>query len=75
MTSYKPGDGYDKGFTCRMNGGEKPNQAIFNVDPYWKEYSMGWDDADTKIIAEARERNMCGSKKCCGKKKNSFIQD
>jgi len=73
MTMYKPGEGYDKGFTTRMNGGELPNQAVFSIDPYWKEYKTGWEDADLKIINEARQRNSCTSKKCC--KKKNFIQD
>lgn len=74
MTNYKPGEGYDKGFNCRMNGGELPNQALFMSDPFWKEYRTGWEDADTKIVNEARERNLCTSKKCCAKK-GKFIQD
>jgi len=73
MTTYKAGEGYDKGFNCRMNGGELPNQAIFAMDPYWKEYKTGWEDADTKIISEARERNSCSKPKCC--KNKNFIQD
>jgi hypothetical protein len=71
MSGYKPGEGYDKGFTCRMGGGELPNQAIYSVDPFWKEYKTGWED--TKIINEARERNSCTKPKCC--KKKDFIQD
>lgn len=74
MTNYKPGEGYDKGFNCRMSGGELPNQALFMPDPFWKEYRTGWEDADTKIVNEARERNLCTSKKCCAKK-GKFIQD
>jgi hypothetical protein len=70
---YKPGEGYDKGFNTRMLGGELPNQAVFSIDPYWKEYKTGWEDADLKIINEARQRNSCTSKKCC--KKKNFIQD
>jgi hypothetical protein len=73
MTMYKPGEGYDKGFNTRMLGGELPNQAVFSIDPYWKEYKTGWEDADLKIINEARQRNSCTSKKCC--KKKNFIQD
>lgn len=73
MTSYKPGEGYDKGFKCRMNGGELPNQAMFMSDPFWQEYKTGWYDADTKIINEARERNTCSKPKCC--KSKNFIQD
>jgi hypothetical protein len=73
MSIYKPGEGYDKGFSCRMNGGELPNQAIFGMDPYWKEYKTGWEDADNKIISEARDRNSCTKPKCC--KKKNFIQD
>ena len=74
MTNYTPGEGYDKGYKCRMNGGELPNQALFTPDPFWKEYRTGWEDADTKIVNEARERNLCTSKKCCAKK-GKFIQD
>jgi hypothetical protein len=73
MSTYKPGEGYDKGFNCRMNGGELPSQAIFMMDPYWKEYKTGWEDADIKIINEAREKNFCTKPKCC--KKKNFIQD
>lgn len=73
MTNYTPGEGYDKGFNCRMNGGELPNQAVFSIDPFWKEYKTGWEDADNKIINEARERNACTKPKCCKAKK--FIQD
>jgi hypothetical protein len=73
MSTYKPGEGYDKGFNCRMNGGELPSQAIFMMDPYWKEYKTGWEDADTKIINESRERNFCTKPTCC--KKKNFIQD
>lgn len=73
MSSYKPGEGYDKGYQCRMNGGIKPSQAVINSDPYWVEYATGWDDADTKIINEARERNTCTKPKCC--KNKNFIQD
>lgn len=71
--NYKPGEGYDKGFQCRMNGGEKPQQAAIPTNPYWQEYSTGWDDANNKIINEARERNSCSKPKCC--KKKDFIQD
>ena len=71
--NYTPGDGYDKGFQCRMNGGEKPQQAAIPTNPYWQEYSTGWDDADAKILSEARERNACSKPKCC--KKKDFIQD
>jgi hypothetical protein len=56
-----------------MSGGELPNQAIYSVDPFWKEYKTGWEDADTKIINEARERNSCTKPKCC--KNKDFIQD
>ena len=71
--NYTPGEGYDKGFQCRMNGGEKPQQAAIATNPYWQEYSTGWDDANNKIINEARERNSCSKPKCC--KKRDFIQD
>jgi hypothetical protein len=57
MSNYIPGEGYDRGFTCRMNGGQKPNQAIMATDPFWQEYATGWNDADLKIITEARKRN------------------
>lgn len=57
MSLYNPGVGYDKGYQCRMNGGPKPSQAITPIDPYWSEYSIGWDDANNKIINEARTRN------------------
>lgn len=73
MISYKPGEGYDDGFKCRMNGGSKPPHAINGSDLYWKEYAIGWDDADSKIISEARDRNTCNKPKCCKTKK--FIQD
>jgi hypothetical protein len=73
MSNYTPGEGYDKGFQCRMNGGTKPSQALGSSDPYWQEYSTGWNDADTKIINEARERNECTKPKCC--KNKNFIQD
>jgi hypothetical protein len=43
------------------------------MDPYWKEYKTGWEDADTKIISEARNRNSCSKPKCC--KNKNFIQD
>jgi hypothetical protein len=56
-----------------MNGGQKPIQAMSATDPYWQEYSTGWNDADTKIINEARDRNSCTKPKCC--KKKNFIQD
>ena len=56
-----------------MNGGELPSQALFMSDPFWSEYKTGWEDADTKIINEARERNTCSKPKCC--KKKDFIQD
>jgi hypothetical protein len=55
--NYTPGEGYDKGFQCRMNGGAKPQQAQIALNPYWEEYATGWNDADTKILAEARARN------------------
>jgi hypothetical protein len=55
--SYTPGEGYDKGYKCRMNGGAKPAQADVSPDPYWQEYATGWHDADTKILQEARARN------------------
>jgi hypothetical protein len=58
MSNYKPGEGYDKGFNCRMNGGPKPSQAVWSSDPYWTEYATGWNDADSKIIGEARTRNL-----------------
>ena len=73
MSNYTPGEGYDKGFQCRMSGGTKPSQAIMSGDPYWQEYSTGWNDADIKIVNEARERNSCSKPKCC--KNKNFIQD
>jgi hypothetical protein len=57
MSNYTPGSGYDKGFQCRMNGGAKPVQACMPSDPYWSEYATGWNDADLKIIREARQRH------------------
>lgn len=57
MSNYTPGEGYDKGFTCRMNGGAMPSQALMSRDPFWQEYTTGWNDADAKIITEARKRN------------------
>lgn len=57
MSSYNPGEGYDKGYRCRMNGGSKPTQALMSSDPFWQEYETGWNDADNKIISEARTRN------------------
>jgi hypothetical protein len=71
--NYKPGEGYDKGYKCRMTGGQKPPHAVNPIEIYWKEYSAGWDDADVKILSEARERNACSKPKCC--KKKDFIQD
>lgn len=73
MNRYTPGEGYDKGYQCRMNGGQKPPQATTPSDPYWSEYSTGWDDANNKIINEAREKNACSKPKCC--KNKDFIQD
>lgn len=74
MSDYKPGEGYDKGFNCRMSGGQLPSQAVGgSSDPYWQEYATGWRDADNKIIKEARERNECSRPNCC--KKKNFIQD
>ena len=73
MADYQPGEAYDKGFQCRMNGGSKPSQALQPSEPYWAEYATGWNDADTKIINEARERNSCPKPNCCKNKK--FIQD
>lgn len=61
MSNYTPGEGYDKGFICRMNGGDKPQQAQIPLNTYWQEYALGWDEADNKIITEARKRNI-GSK-------------
>jgi hypothetical protein len=55
--NYRPGEGYDKGYTCRMSGGSKPVQAATPSDAYWQEYSTGWEDANEKIINEARARN------------------
>ena len=57
MTNYTPGEGYEKGFKCRMSGGPMPTQALGeSLDPYWQEYATGWRDADTQIINEAREK-------------------
>jgi len=41
-----------------MNGGPKLPQATMSTDPYWQEYVIGWDDANSKIIGEARTRNL-----------------
>lgn len=72
MSNYTPGEGYEKGFKCRMSGGQMPTQALGeSLDPYWQEYAIGWRDADTQIINEAREKNNCGKPKCC----KNFIQD
>ncbi len=74
MSNYTPGEGYDKGYQNRLNGGQLPSQAVGgSSDPYWQEYATGWRDADTKIIAEARDRNGYIPKRCC--KNNRFIQD
>ena len=71
--TYNPGEGYDIGYKARMSGGSMPLQAINgSSDPYWQEYSIGWHDADIKIIKEARERNNCLSE---SNKNKSFIQD
>jgi hypothetical protein len=72
MSNYTPGEGYEKGFQCRMNGGQKPSQAVMTSDPYWQEYDTGWNDADLKIIKEAREK-FCSKPSCC--KSKNFIQD
>jgi hypothetical protein len=71
MSDYTPGEGYQKGFSCRMNGGEKPLQALSSSKPYWQEYATGWNDADNKIIKEAREKNNLFEKVI----DKSFIQD
>jgi hypothetical protein len=71
--SYRPGEGYDKGYSARMSGGQLPVQASGgSSDPYWQEYTTGWRDADTKIIKEARERNACLNE---DNKSKTFIQD
>ena len=70
---YTPGEGYDKGYSARMSGGQMPTQAVGgSSDPYWQEYATGWRDADMKIIREARERNSCLSE---FNKSKTFIQD
>lgn len=74
MTNYSPGEGYKKGYQTRMNGGALPSNAMISTqDPYWSEFSTGWQDADEKIISEAREQMSCSKPKCC--KKKNFIQD
>lgn len=78
MTNYKAGEGYKKGYQTRMDGGALPSNAMVSTqDPYWSEFSTGWNDADEAIISEAREQMAsCGKAKCCKSKKNkNFIQD
>jgi hypothetical protein len=72
MTNYRPGEGYEKGFQCRMNGGAKPSQAVMSTDPYWQEYATGWIDADERIIKEARQKHSNLNENIIDK---SFLQD
>jgi len=72
MSNYIPGEGYDRGFKTRMNGGQMASQAVGgSSDPYWQEYATGWRDADIKIIKEARQKHECDSSGC----NKNFIQD
>lgn len=70
MTDYIPGSAYSKGFKARMEGQDKSwglnGNAVYNT-----EWLAGWEDANTKIITEARANNECTKPKCC----KDFIQD
>lgn len=73
MNNYVPGEGYEKGYSERMKGGHLPPQAMgTGSDPYWQEYAIGWKDADTKIINQARQKNDSLNE---SKKDKTFIQD
>lgn len=58
MNNYSPGKGYRDGYADRQQG--KPNLSILEVgvlennNPYWDEYKLGYGDATTKIIEDAR---------------------
>jgi hypothetical protein len=73
MPDYTPGSAYAAGYKTRMNGGDKVSNTLNENSVYWQEWTAGWNDANDKIINEAREKATCSKPKCCKNKK--FIQD
>jgi ribosome modulation factor len=69
--TYIPGSAYNAGFKARMEGSPRDMLTADMNNVYIQEWLVGWDDAHTKIITEARKSAGCGKQKCCKK----FIQD
>ena len=46
---HQPGKGFLDGYNDRKNS--LPNKSILNEtnDPYWREYNLGWTEADHQI--------------------------
>jgi ribosome modulation factor len=70
MTDYIPGSAYSAGFQARMQGQPKTSGVNGN-EVYNSEWLVGWEDAHTKVINEARANSGCTKPKCC----KNFIQD
>lgn len=47
--THQPGKGFLEGYEDRRNN--LPNKAILQetTDAYWREYSLGWNEADRQI--------------------------
>jgi hypothetical protein len=56
MSNYTPGQGYKDGFNDRMSG--LPNKAEskfgFSKTAYDREYLTGYDDAERRVLENAR---------------------
>jgi hypothetical protein len=54
-----------------MGGAERASNVNESTSVYWEEWATGWDDANTKVITEARQNAGCSKPKCC----KTFIQE
>jgi hypothetical protein len=70
MNNYTPGSAYDAGFKARMQGQAKTYGQNGN-EVYNAEWLVGWEDANTKVINEARANSGCTKPKCC----KNFLQE
>jgi|694.fasta_scaffold00120_21 hypothetical protein len=57
---YIPGKGFRDGWTDRLMGRASRffESALNNADPYWSEYNHGYTEANTKILEDAKKRQM-----------------
>lgn len=57
---YVPGKGFNDGWADRMAGraSRLTMDANNNYNPYWSEYHHGYSEANTRVIEDAKRKQM-----------------